>query len=313
MLAIALILLAVELLFIAAARRFMPVQQPTERSSHAHPTITGGGIVFVAGVVAWSAFSSWAYPWFVAGIVLVSVVSLIDDFHPLGIMPRLAVQILALAATLWQAGIGSLPVTAICLIAVVAMGYINAYNFMDGINAMTAFCSLVLLATLWFLNSAYCFIDPAYLYVAMIAAGIFAVFNARAVAICFAGDVGAISMAFITMLPMLLLMQSTGCWAWVVLAAVYGVDAALTIIHRIVLHKPIYMAHRMHAYQIMSNELHMPHQFVAALYASLQLIINLGAIMLPINAYLYLAIVLVLLSAAYFLFMRRCFSLHSGE
>ena len=84
----------------------------------------------------------------------------------------------------------------------------------------------------------------------------------------------------------------------------------MTICHRIQLHENIGHAHRKHAFQIMANELHMPHTTVSSMYMALQLLISAGLIWLPINHYLYLGLVIAALAAAYLLFMKKFYHLH---
>lgn len=92
---------------------------------------------------------------------------------------------------------------------------------------------------------------------------------------------------------------------WIVLVSVYGTDAALTILRRIAMRKNIFEAHRMHAYQLLCNELGHSHLAVAATYAAIQLAINAGAIFLPINRYVYLGCVIAVLSLGYILICSR--------
>jgi hypothetical protein len=53
---------------------------------------------------------------------------------------------------------------------------------------------------------------------------------------------------------------------------VYGVDAVMTILHRIYLKENIMEAHRLHFYQILANEKKMPHRLVSTIYFTLQLV-----------------------------------------
>lgn len=71
--------------------------------------------------------------------------------------------------------------------------------------------------------------------------------------------------------------------------------------HRIFMHENIGKPHRKHVYQLMANELHIKHVVVSTVYMVMQLIISLGAIYLPMNKYLYLVVVLVLLCIVYVL------------
>ena len=99
-------------------------------------------------------------------------------------------------------------------------------------------------------------------------------------------------------------------FSYIVFLAVYGADTILTICHRIQLHENLGEAHRKHAYQIMANELKIPHTTVSSSYMAIQLLISAGLIYLPINHYLYLGIIIVALTTAYLLFMKKNYHLH---
>src|SRR5690606_33484256 len=77
------------------------------------------------------------------------------------------------------------------------IGIVNAYNFMDGINGITACNSFAVLLLLWLANQKNTFIPNDYLYFIAIGNFVFFSFNFRNKAKCFAGDVGSVSMAFI--------------------------------------------------------------------------------------------------------------------
>lgn len=106
------------------------------------------------------------------------------------------------------------------------------------------------------------------------------------------------------------LILQTGDLSYLTFLAVYGADVVLTICHRIQLHENLGQAHRKHAYQLMANELKIPHVKVSLLYMAMQLAISAGLIFLPINHYLYMGLVVVALAAAYFLFMWKNYHLH---
>ena len=96
---------------------------------------------------------------------------------------------------------------------------------------------------------------------------------------------------------------------------VYGVDACLTIGHRIMLHENLGEAHRKHAYQLMANELKIGHVKVAAFYMILQLVISLMFIYgIPDTVtahWAYLVVIVAILTIAYVLFMRKYYHLHA--
>ncbi len=290
------LLLAVEWGYLQVARRVAWLQSsPAERSSHAMATATGGGFVIAAAAIAGllvNAPREWLPA---AGVLLAAGVSFADDCRPLGILPRLLCQCFATVAVMW----GTVPPAFIALFLPLSLAYINAYNFMDGINGMTVLYSAVLVSALLLLNRIYGFCDPLLPGLLLCAVAAVGVFNCRSRALCFPGDTGAITAGVITLYMITQLIVATGNGWWIVLAAVYGVDTALTILRRARLGEPIHLPHRKHLYQILSNERRLPHTLVSASYAGVQLMIDAGAIALHDYLQFYTPTVLILLVAAY--------------
>ncbi len=308
---IAAILMAAELLYFKIADRFNIIDRPNMRSSHTSITLRGGGVVFLFGAWGYAAFFGVTYPWFLTGLTLVGIVSFVDDVHSLPDSVRLVVQFAAMFLMFYQFGILNWnDWWIVCIALIVCVGITNAYNFMDGINGITGAYSLAVMLPLLYLNESVGFIDMPFLVVITLSILVFLFFNFRKKAKCFAGDVGSISMAFIVVFALGLLMLQTRDFSYIVFLAVYGVDAVLTIVHRIMLHENLGEAHRKHAYQLMANELKVSHLKVSAGYMLVQLAVSAGLIFIPINHYLYLGLVIVLLSAAYVAFMRKKYHLH---
>lgn len=304
-------LVLLELAYFRVADRFNIIDKPNMRSSHRSIVLRGGGIIFLFGVWLYAAFFGLRYPWFILGLTLIGLVSFIDDIRSLPDSVRLIAQFAAMFLMFHQFGILNWHDWWMVVIAlIVCVGIINAYNFMDGINGITGGYSIAVLLPVMYLNAKDEFIAPAYLYVTGLSLLVFCFFNFRKKAKCFAGDVGSISIAFILLFALGLLILKTGDVSYLTFLAVYGVDVVLTICHRIQLHENLGQAHRKHAYQLMANELKMPHVVVSGLYMALQLLISAGLVFLPINHYLYMVIVIVALSVAYIVFMKRNYHLH---
>ena len=110
------------------------------------------------------------------------------------------------------------------------------------------------------------------------------------------------------------LIARTGDITWLIFLLVYGVDGCCTILHRIMLHENLGQAHRKHAYQLMANELGMSHVAVSLLYMALQLVVSLGFVYLcpdtVLAHWVYLIAAIVVLAAAYVLFMKKYYHLH---
>lgn len=310
---ILILLIVFELVYFAIADKFNIIDKPNSRSSHSAITLRGGGIIFLFGIWLYAAVFGLQYPWFILGLSLVGLVSFADDVKSLPDSVRLVVQFAAMFLMFYQLGILNPSDWWIVLIAlIVCVGIINAYNFMDGINGITGGYSIAVLLPLIYLNSKIDFIAPQYLYVVGLSLLVFCFFNFRTKAKCFAGDVGSISISFILLFALGLLMLKTQNFSYIVFIAVYGADTILTICHRIKLHENLGEAHRKHAYQLMANELKIAHVKVSLLYMGLQLAISFGLIFLPLNNYLYLGLIIIVLAAAYLLFMKKYYHLHEA-
>lgn len=308
-----LLLVLLELAYFRVADRFNIVDKPNLRSSHKSIVLRGGGIIFLFGIWLYTAFFGLSYPWFILGLSLIGLVSFADDIHSLPDSFRLVAQFTAMFLMFYQFDILNWHDWWMVLIAlIVCVGIINAYNFMDGINGITGGYSIAVLLPLVYLNASDDFISQDYLYVVGLSLLVFCFFNFRKKAKCFAGDVGSISIAFILLFALGKLILQTGDLSYLIFIAVYGADTILTICHRIQLHENLGEAHRKHAYQLMANELKMPHVLVASIYVVLQLTISLGLIFIPMNHYLYMGIIIIALAIVYFIFMKRNYRLHEA-
>ncbi|QKJ29413.1 glycosyltransferase family 4 protein [Mucilaginibacter mali] len=298
------LLLIIELAYFKIADRYNIIDKPNHRSSHTEITIRGGGVIFPFSVFLWFVFSGLQYPWFVAGLLLISAISFLDDIKDFSRRLRLLAHLLAMLMVFWQLGLFSVNWIYIPVAFVLLIGVINAYNFMDGINGITGLYSAVALLTLLWINTykTY-FIDSSLLLSVIIGVLIFNFFNFRKKAACFAGDVGSISIAFIICFLLIKLIFQTSDIRYVLLLAVYGVDAVFTIILRLLKGENIFLAHRSHLYQLMVSERKFKHLTVATLYAFMQLIINwIIVVTTDINKYQLICIILIILSVFYIIF-----------
>ena len=347
---IAVLLVAAELVYFRIADKCNIIDKPNERSSHSTIVLRGGGIIFAISILVWMALQMVQGEWsvvkgylpFFVGLILICGVSFWDDVKSLPDSVRLVVQFIATGLMLfslnvqgvqwfndlawyWQVLIG---IAAL----VVFVGATDVYNFMDGINGITAGYSLAVLVPLLAVNGSWFmvhgstasagspqvagFIDQSLLIVLLLAILVFSFFNFRpkGKAKCFAGDVGSVGVAFILLFAIGRLVVQTGDVTWLVFLLVYGVDGCCTIIHRLMLHEHIGEAHRKHAYQLMCNELKIGHVKISLLYMCLQLAVSLGFIYLCPNTVLahwvYLVGAGAVLAVAYVVFMKKYYHLH---
>ena len=205
---------------------------------------------------------------------------------------------------------------AVILALIVCVGATNIYNFMDGINGITAGYSLAVLVPLLLVNAREEFVSESLIVVTVLSVLVFSVFNFRTKnkAKCFAGDVGSVGIAFILLFLIGSKIMQTGDVTWLIFLLVYGVDGVMTILHRITLHENLGEAHRKHAYQLLANELSWSHVAVSLLYMVLQLMVSLGFVYLcpdtVLAHWVYLIVAIVVLAVAYVLFMKKYYHLH---
>ncbi|MBP1662959.1 MAG: UDP-GlcNAc:UDP-phosphate GlcNAc-1-phosphate transferase [Bacteroidetes bacterium] len=307
---ILILLFVAELLYFRIADKFNIIDRPNERSSHSSVTVRGGGIVFYFSVAIYFIYSGFTSPWFFSGLTLISLVCFIDDVRSLSSKFRLLMQLVAITAMFVEWDLFIMPWYIWILALILCTGVINAFNFMDGINGITGGYSLVIAASLCYVNEkVVSFADTNLMIVLILSLVVFNFFNFRKKARCFAGDVGSVTVAFILLFLIGQLIIETDDFSYLVLLAVYGVDVVMTILHRIKLKEPLMVAHRKHLYQIMANELKMPHLVVSLVYMVVQTVIIAGYFLTSYR-YLYLLGVIVILSAIYIIFMLKFFRLH---
>lgn len=309
---ITLFLFVLELLYFRIADKFNIIDKPNQRSSHTAITLRGGGILFYLGMILYAGFFGFTYLWFLLGLTLIVLISFADDIRPLSSKVRLVFHFSAMVLMFYQWGMFGMPWWYIVIALIFCTGIINAYNFMDGINGITGGYSLAVLLPLIYLNSSLGFIDQNLLSVAALSVVVFNFFNFRKKAKCFAGDVGSVSIAFIILFALGKLILETQDLTYMMLLAIYGVDSVLTIIHRILLGEPIMEPHRKHAYQLMANELKIPHVMVSSFYMLLQLTVSMGLLAFSAYSWRYTLIALLTLSVAYIFFKRKYFYLHQA-
>ena len=314
---IAFLLLMVELVYFKVADKYNIIDKPNERSSHKSIVLRGGGIIFTIGLWIWSIVLGFQYPWLLAGVTLAAGISFVDDIHSLPDSLRLVVQFIAMFLVFQEIGLLHWDMWWIIPIALIAaVGGTNIFNFMDGVNGITAGYSLAMLIPITMANRSMAFVEESYMIVTIIGVLVFSLFNfrPRGKAKCFAGDVGSIGMALILVFCVGRLMLFTGDITWIVLFLVYGVDGVLTICHRIMLHENLGQAHRKHAYQLMANELKLSHVTVSLIYMGLQLAVSLGYMYLIPNTivahWIYLVAAALILAVAYVLFKMKYYHLH---
>lgn len=259
-------------LYFKIADRFNIIDKPNERSSHKEITLRGGGIIYLLGYLTYFIWEGFPLPFFTVGLIMISVVSFWDDIQSLPNRIRLPIHFGSMALLFNQIGMFELPWFVWISAFIVAVGIINAYNFMDGINGMHGIYTIVVLISVYVANLQVEALDNELIRFMLLASIVFGIYNFRKKAKCFAGDVGSVSVAFLIVYLIYSLIIKTGDFSYILFLVVYGADSVGTILHRIWRGENIFKAHRLHLYQFISNEFGQPHLGVSIAYGILQTI-----------------------------------------
>lgn len=308
-----LLLLILEILYFKIANHYNIIDKPNLRSSHTTITLRGGGILFPIAIVIASIVGK--LPWTVSiAVLLVAVVSFVDDIKPLSQLPRFASHLAAVLLVFYETHFLSESIFLILLVFVLFIGWINAFNFMDGINGITVLYVLVALSSFALLPSNKELLPL--LIIIGLSALVFSFFNVRKKAKTFAGDVGSISMALFLGYLMLQTLLDTQQLGFLLFFAIYGIDAIITILIRLKRKENIFEAHRSHLYQYLANECRYSHLAVSFGYALTQLVVNITLIyldsiqVLSLTATLSILILLVVMYVIIRYFVWKFFYLN---
>lgn len=244
---------------LAVLRRGGVLDQPTERSSHRVAVPRGGGVGPAVGALAAlavtpsvAAHGRWAIALAATGFGLVG---LVEDVVGVRALLRLAIQFgtAAVAAPfLLHALTGPVAWRAAVVVATVLwlLAYVNAYNFMDGIDGISV-AQAVVAGVTWFLVGRYLdsrILAAGGIIVAGAALG-FAPFNVPR-ARMFLGDVGSYFIgAWMAAVAVLGLRAGVPAEAVLAPLALYLADTGTTLLRRVVRGERWYLPHREHAYQ----------------------------------------------------------------
>lgn len=280
-----LILLLLALIYQRLAKKIGIIDVPNHRSSHQSPTVRGGGIIFPLAAVLWWVSFDFQHTWMILGLIWVAAVSMLDDIYGLSGKLRMGIQFVAVSMTFLDLDVFSqVPWWSLPFLYFIALGILNATNFMDGINGISGLYAAVFFGTILAVNIYLPIFDITLIEYQLMAILVFLIFNLRKKAIMFAGDIGSISLAFLMIYFMTQWYLATKDWTIVLLLMVYGIDAFLTLVKRIKNKEDIGQPHRTHLYQILANQAQAPHVLIALVYAFLQLGINLLFFILPQGA-----------------------------
>lgn len=247
---------------------------PNERSSHARPTPSGGGVAIMLALLLGLLFTQWLTPAnaeqylvspygaMLVAALLLCLLGVFDDLRGLSITLRFSVYGVVCVGMAWlllgggRFGDGLVSAGLVLFVAFTMLWLLNLYNFMDGIDGIAALQTVSVTgsaaALAWHSGATPQYIEFLLLLGAAHAG--FLVLNWPPARL-FMGDAGSVATGFLL-----------GCLAvlgtvrgelnplcWFILLGIFVVDATWTLLRRMLSGEPFTQPHRSHAYQRLSR------------------------------------------------------------
>lgn len=236
---------------------------PNERSNHKVPTPRGAGIVFFITlpfllILYDLVLPLWINYKFFIPFILLGIISIIDDIYNISAKKRLLFHLITSFFLIYFC----IPYRNILLpefvpsyveaslAAVFVTYFINAYNFMDGIDGITATNTITTLSGMTLLALSHNNTDP-FLYFCIVAIGFsvgFMFFNWNPAKV-FLGDTGSTTLGLIVATIALKLAYNGYVIEVILINSYYLYDTLSTILKRIIAKENLLTAHSKHLYQ----------------------------------------------------------------
>ena len=243
------------------------VDLPSQRKNHINPIPRGGGITIISIILLCCiTMLNLQYPsnhhfiYLIIAILICATISLLDDILTISILLRICFQALAIYFAInflpeYNSNLllHSIPlIVEKFLVALALLGFINIYNFMDGIDGLAASQTIyiAIIVLIFTIIDPQINISVSYLCMSIIGAcSGFLIYNWHPAKI-FMGDVGSVTLGLICGWLLLNLAIHRYIAAAIIIPGYYLADGITTIIKRLVQKKKIWQAHSEHYYQL---------------------------------------------------------------
>ena len=242
-------------LLIRFAPRLKLIAIANVRSSHVHPTPTGGGIAIALPVILWCALSPEPLGfWLAVSGGVLALTGLVDDLIDLAAWPRFLLQAVSVAGFLYATDTAN-GVVALVVIGFLTLWFVNLFNFMDGIDGIAATQALLFGLGVLLLSGATLSWIESLVWLVVGSSFAFLLYNWHPAQI-FMGDAGALLLGLC--LPAIVLtLDASGSVPVIsslILLTVFVFDATWTLGMRVVTRQNFTSAHRSHLYQRLATQ-----------------------------------------------------------
>ena len=237
------------------------VDIPNQRSSHKYPVALGGGIIIIPIIILISIYMGINFDYAIyMTLAFLFLISIIDDISNINAIIRLffhlfsvfifvnnylVSRVIEIFPNLDDNAIISLYVFSVLAIT----WFINGFNFMDGIDGITAIQVIYIMISLAVIEILFTTYDiDQYLIILGVMIS-FLFFNWQPAKI-FLGDSGSIPLGFL-IIYLLIEISLKGFWvAAIILPLYYILDTTTTLFLRLIKRKKVWKSHKEHFYQI---------------------------------------------------------------
>ncbi|MEK6777634.1 MAG: glycosyltransferase family 4 protein [bacterium] len=281
------------------------VDKPNERSSHSFPTPRGGGLgIWLAFIVMGVFFSQSPFLTMLTGIT--GLIGLLADRFNLVPKARLISQFIVaifVVGLLQDPSVSAASLVLFLFWVLFITGTANFFNFMDGINGIAGLTGLVAFGLMAFFSYTMANeLDVTRLSMVLsIGCMGFLPFNFPKAKV-FMGDVGSIFLGFVFATFVVKLSTDIHIFLCTIMfLCTFYADAFVTLLYRWRRGENLMKAHRSHLYQYMSNELGLPHWKVSSIYAMIQAIFGLLALLAYMIGLIWQIVVVVIFGIMFIL------------
>lgn len=296
-------------------RRWGAIDYPEARSSHAVPTVRGGGVALILALIAGVLFA-WAItvpPVEVVVVVAIGTISGLAGFHEdargLSIVARLVAQAaIGVGLGLWVVFALDAPAWWLFVSMAGTVVFVNVANFMDGVDMLSAL-AMIAVAVTWAVGG-WLWGVPWLVIVALVIGALFLTFlpwNVAGTGL-FLGDSGSYLIGGLLASTVALAVVD-GRVPWPVVLAplvIYGADTVTTLVERILRRESWSESHRKHHYHRLEDS-GLSHRAISGVVAAGGVLASVAAttiLLFDENAIVVAAAAVVLVGVLYLVLAR---------
>ncbi|MFY0672403.1 MAG: hypothetical protein JXQ87_03325 [Bacteroidia bacterium] len=231
------------------------------------------GVGLILGLPVVSYLLHYEVSYFLFALLLLGVVNFLDDLFEVHYVWRLMLQFVACSFLLMEHQLFYSYWGPVLLF--LCVGFLNAFNFMDGINGYVGTYSFALILSLVVLTDRIEADTKLLGWSTIVFLMVFLVLNFRTKALAWLGDTGSIALGLIILHLFFSIFNGYKLYLFLVFGSVFIIDAGYTLFHRNFKGKNVFERHREHLYQQITNHKNFKAYWWIFTVCFLQFVVNI--------------------------------------